>query len=163
MGRQPWALFIVSVPADDCAVMLSPGLSQTQRWCAQKLFNDGYSATDIITTLFRIVRNADLQEWIKLEYIKVRHRITMPELLICRCSGGNRRPVMQRQIARSAVAVSCPGRPHTNITSGHLNDFTVPLQEIGFCHIRISDGVNSRLQLSGLLAKLCKLTLQARR
>ena len=37
----------------------------------QKLFNDGYSATDIITTLFRIVRNADLQEWIKLEYIKV--------------------------------------------------------------------------------------------
>jgi hypothetical protein len=37
------------------------------------------------------------------------------------------------------------------------------LQEIGFCHIRISDGVNSRLQLSGLLAKLCKLTLQARR
>ena len=41
------------------------------RECAQKLFNDGYSATDIITTLFRIVRNADLQEWIKLEYIKV--------------------------------------------------------------------------------------------
>ena len=39
----------------------------------QKLFNDGYSATDIITTLFRIVRNADLQEWIKLEYIKVFH------------------------------------------------------------------------------------------
>ena len=36
-------------------------------------------------------------------------------------------------------------------------------QEIGFCHIRISDGVGSRLQLSGLLAKLCKLTLQARR
>ena len=38
----------------------------------QKLFDDGYSATDIITTLFRIVRNADLQEWVKLEYIKVR-------------------------------------------------------------------------------------------
>lgn len=36
------------------------------------------------------------------------------------------------------------------------------MQEIGFCHIRISDGVNSRLQLSGLLAKLCKVTLQSR-
>lgn len=35
-------------------------------------------------------------------------------------------------------------------------------QEIGFCHIRISDGVNSRLQLSGLLSKLCKVTLQSR-
>lgn len=30
------------------------------------------------------------------------------------------------------------------------------LKEIGFCHMRIGDGVNSRLQLSGLLAKLCK-------
>lgn len=31
------------------------------------------------------------------------------------------------------------------------------VQEIGFCHMRVSEGVNSRLQLSGLLAKLCKL------
>jgi hypothetical protein len=30
------------------------------------------------------------------------------------------------------------------------------LREIGFCHMRIGDGVNSRLQLSGMLAKLCK-------
>ena len=35
------------------------------------------------------------------------------------------------------------------------------LQQIGFCHMRIGDGVNSRLQLSGLLADLCKLTLRA--
>lgn len=35
------------------------------------------------------------------------------------------------------------------------------LREIGFCHVRIGDGVGSRLQLSGLLAKLCKITLQA--
>ncbi len=34
-------------------------------------------------------------------------------------------------------------------------------QQIGFCHMRIGDGVNSRLQLSGLLADLCKLTLRA--
>lgn len=35
------------------------------------------------------------------------------------------------------------------------------LQEVGFCHMRIEDGVNSRLQLSGLLAKLCTKQLMA--
>lgn len=29
------------------------------------------------------------------------------------------------------------------------------LREIGFCHLRISEGVDSRLQLAGLLAKMC--------
>ena len=31
----------------------------------------GYSATDIITTLFRVVRNYKMQEFLKLEFIKV--------------------------------------------------------------------------------------------
>lgn len=35
------------------------------------------------------------------------------------------------------------------------------LREIGFAHMRIGDGVNSRLQLSGLLAKLCKQAIAA--
>lgn len=65
----------------------------------------GYSASDIITILFRVVRNsASLNEFVKLEYIR----------------------------------------------------------NIGFCHMRIGDGVNSRLQLSGLLADLCQVTLRAR-
>ena len=34
------------------------------------------------------------------------------------------------------------------------------LQEIGNCHMRIGDGVNSRLQLSGLLAQLCQQALR---
>lgn len=38
----------------------------------QSLFDGGYSATDIITTLFRVVRNADLHEFVKLEFIRVR-------------------------------------------------------------------------------------------
>lgn len=64
----------------------------------------GYSASDIITILFRVVRNnQNMHEFLKLEYIKV----------------------------------------------------------IGFCHMRILDGVDSRLQLSGLLADLCALTLKA--
>ena len=31
----------------------------------------GYSATDIVTTLFRVVRNYKMQEFLKLEFIKV--------------------------------------------------------------------------------------------
>jgi replication factor C subunit 2/4 len=64
----------------------------------------GYSASDIITIFFRVVRNfPGMNEYLKLEYIK----------------------------------------------------------QIGFCHMRVGDGVNSRLQLSGLLAELCKLTMRA--
>jgi Replication factor C C-terminal domain len=37
----------------------------------QKLFDDGYSSTDIIGTLFRVVRNTEMMEFLKLEYIKV--------------------------------------------------------------------------------------------
>ncbi|KAK9823633.1 hypothetical protein WJX72_004352 [[Myrmecia] bisecta] len=64
----------------------------------------GYSAMDIITTVFRVVRNFNMDEFLKLEFIR----------------------------------------------------------EVGFCHIRISDGSNSRLQLSGLLAKMCTVSLKAR-
>lgn len=68
------------------------------------LFDQGYSASDIITILFRVVRSyssTEMSEFLKLEYIK----------------------------------------------------------RIGFCHMRISEGINSRLQLSGLLAELCSLTM----
>ncbi|KAG2434795.1 hypothetical protein HXX76_007680 [Chlamydomonas incerta] len=71
----------------------------------KELQDMGYSPMDIITTVFRVVRNADIPEFLKLEYLK----------------------------------------------------------EIGFCHMRVSEGVNSRLQLSGLLAKLCSKTLIAAR
>lgn len=34
----------------------------------------GYSPMDIITTVFRVVRNADIPEFLKLEYLRVRRR-----------------------------------------------------------------------------------------
>lgn len=41
--------------------------------CVQKLCDLGYSSMDIITTLFRVVRNfPDLAEFLKLEFIRVR-------------------------------------------------------------------------------------------
>lgn len=41
--------------------------------CVQGLCKLGYSSMDIITTLFRVVRNfPDLAEFLKLEFIRVR-------------------------------------------------------------------------------------------
>jgi len=68
-----------------------------------RLCKMGYSSMDIITTVFRVVRNSDVEEFLKLEFIK----------------------------------------------------------EIGFCHMRIGDGVDSHLQMSGLLARLCKTAVRA--
>ena len=39
----------------------------------QVLCDLGYSAMDIITTLFRVVRSFKAEEFLKLEYIKVRN------------------------------------------------------------------------------------------
>ena len=42
------------------------------------------------------------------------------------------------------------------------NLFDVVLQEIGYTHMRIVEGVNSLLQLSGLVARMCsKVTSQS--
>lgn len=38
----------------------------------------------------------------------------------------------------------------------------IMLQEIGFTHLRIVEGINSLLQLSGLLARLCKVSIADR-
>lgn len=66
----------------------------------QKLWTLGYSASDIIGTLFKVTKaHEDLEEGIKLEF----------------------------------------------------------LREIGFTHIRISNGVNSLLQLLGLMGRLCQV------
>jgi len=65
----------------------------------RSLWNDGYSAADIITTLYKVVKNFDTEEYIKLEFIK----------------------------------------------------------DIGFTHMKIVNGLNTLLQLSGLLARLCLL------
>lgn len=47
---------------------------------------------------------------------------------------------------------------------GNMNEFLKLecIKAVGFAHMRISDGVASRLQLSGLLAELCSLSLKAK-
>jgi len=63
------------------------------------LWNHGYSTIDILGTLFRVVKNYDMMEYLKLEYIKV----------------------------------------------------------IGLTHMHAANGLNTVLQLAGLVAKLCGL------
>lgn len=66
------------------------------------LWDQGYSALDIIGTLFKVVKySTGIPEYLKLEFIK----------------------------------------------------------EIGYCHMKLLDGVQTQIQLQGLIAKLCKLVV----
>jgi len=67
----------------------------------KSLWDKGYSPHDIITNIFRVCKNHQMPEYLKLEFIK----------------------------------------------------------EIGFTHMKITEGVESLLQLSGLLARLCLKTV----
>ncbi|KAG7093865.1 replication factor C subunit 4 [Marasmius oreades] len=68
-----------------------------------ELWEQGYSAVDIVVTIFRVVKAFDeLPEYTKLEFIK----------------------------------------------------------EVGFTHMRILEGVSTLLQLAGLVARLCKMSLK---
>lgn len=70
----------------------------------EALWRDGYSALDLITTLFRVTKTQEqMQEYMRLTFIR----------------------------------------------------------EIGFTHMRILEGVQSLQQLSGLLARLCRLSMPA--
>ncbi|GAA6062572.1 hypothetical protein JCM10212_004885 [Sporobolomyces blumeae] len=69
----------------------------------EELWNYGYSAVDIVTTLFRVTKGMDgLAEYTKLEFIR----------------------------------------------------------EIGFTHMRILEGVSTVVQLGGLVARLCKMSMK---
>ena len=78
---------------DSCA----QGDFESANAVVEELWANGYCGLDIVGTLFRLAKNAQIPEEMKLEYIK----------------------------------------------------------EIGFCHMRVLDGLDSLLQMSGLIAKLC--------
>lgn len=87
----------------------------------EELWAQGYSAVDIITTLFRVVKYHTMAEFLKLEFLRVRaHRAFF------------------RGIDRSALPAT---------------------QEIGFAHMRIVEGVGTLVQLSGLVARMCKVAM----
>lgn len=89
----------------------------------KQLYDLGYSPTDIITTLFRIIKNYDMAEYLKLEFMKVDDYL----------------------VAKFVFYF---------LTKYVIDMAFFKLQEAGFAHMRICDGVGSYLQLCGLLAKL---------
>lgn len=50
---------------------LSPPSPLTLPPTLQQLVDQGYSTSDIITTVFRVVRNSQIAEFLKLEFLKV--------------------------------------------------------------------------------------------
>eukprot|EP00965_Chrysotila_dentata_P039150 1301821-Pleurochrysis_carterae.AAC.3 len=88
------APFISSLPAAQTTCV---PLSQKACTIVEQLWNDGYSGIDVIGTFFRITKNEDMDEALKLEFIK----------------------------------------------------------EVGIVHMRVLDGVDSLMQLTGLVGKLC--------
>lgn len=66
---QPDPLRSPSAPYLPSAVPHLPSSSST--FLPQQLVDLGYSAMDIITTVFRVAKNADLQEFVKLEFLRV--------------------------------------------------------------------------------------------
>ena len=92
---------IVANIVDSC---LAGDLLQAH-WDMMGLCDHGYATSDVIATVFRVVRGHQIEEYLKLEFMR----------------------------------------------------------EVGYCQMRISEGVNSRLQLSGMLAKLCKLAARVQR
>jgi len=96
------------------------------------LYDMGYSPTDIITTLFRIIKNYDMAEYLKLEFMKVKH------------------------YCLHSISFHL-----FNLFITLFYDI-MSFQETGFAHMRICDGVGSYLQLCGLLAKLALVRDTAR-
>ncbi len=87
------------------------------------LWQLGYAPEDIIGNIFKVAKNLEIKEPLKLELIQV-----------------------------SSIILFC----EDNFLNFEQHNWL--LQAIGMTHLRIVEGVNSLLQLSGLLAKLCQLS-----
>jgi replication factor C subunit 2/4 len=106
-------------------VSVSEGRAKEAQAIIVKLWNDGYAATDIIQTLFR-VSHMDLA--------------AVLSVVGCLCF------VLRWQVTRTM-------------------DLPEPvkleyIREIGFTHMRIAEGLNTKLQLLGCIGRLCLLRPQ---
>lgn len=97
----------------------------------EQLWALGYSPEDIIGNIFRVCKTYQMAEYLKLEFIKVSYGSAH----CCRLSG-----------------------KHENRTEAQVLTSSSLLQEIGYTHMRVAEGVNSLLQMAGLLGRLCSKT-----
>lgn len=101
----------------------------------EQLWALGYSPEDIIGNIFRVCKTYQMAEYLKLEFIKVSYGSTH----CCRPSG-NHENRTEAQVLTSS------------------RSYSLSLQEIGYTHMRVAEGVNSLLQMAGLLGRLCSKT-----
>ena len=88
----------------------------------KSLWDKGYSPHDIITNIFRVCKNHQMAEYLKLEFIKV--------CVFC-----------------SDDCINC--------LCVYVCVCVCVVKDIGMTHLRLTEGMDSLLQLSGLLARLC--------
>jgi replication factor C subunit 2/4 len=112
------------------------------------LWDQGYSAVDIVVTIFRVVKSMeDLPEYTKLEFIRVSH----PFFLLCFL------PLLLYVHSLFAPSGSTP--PPTALPRATRASSTTPdtdHQEIGWTHMRILEGVGTIVQLGAMIARLCR-------
>lgn len=110
------------------------------------LWDQGYSAMDIIGTLFKVIRS---------------HPDAAP-------TPPQRRPTARRaNVTHANPTQRRPRYPLTPLPLSQVckyHEMPEPekleyIKEIGFTHMRISEGLNTYLQLVGLLSRLCKRKL----
>ena len=101
-----------------------------------ELWDQGYSAVDIVTTIFRVVKQFN-------ECVAYLCHDNLSECLSCR---------LPEYTKLEFIKVNCGG---TFVPDSHLTN--VYAQEIGWTHMRILEGVSTLVQLAGLIARLCKI------
>lgn len=112
----------------------------------QELWDMGYAPVDIITVVFRVARNHEpMAEYLKLEFIQVRA-----------LRGLAAGPMHPRPL-RQPLADCRPMCHHQLICEPRHAALPTP-QEIGKTHLKLLEGVDTLIQLTGLVAKLCRLT-----
>ncbi|XP_040116867.1 replication factor C subunit 2 isoform X1 [Oryx dammah] len=126
------------------------------------LWHLGYSPEDIISNIFRVCKTFQMAEYLKLEFIKVSESRAVPlslrmwaPLRFCFTHRpGAWKMLRQWQVAPGAGGLSLPGSDLV-----FLGVAVFRREEIGYTHMKIAEGVNSLLQMAGLLARLCQKTM----
>lgn len=140
----------------------------------KSLCDMGYSAVDIISTVFK-VREAFFLGPCSLAGAPSNNcywpAVLLPKEPGCMTIGMSPKPAKSWQLGYTTIGpevsvvgvVVCVAAVVQVARTADIGEWTKLefLKEIGFCHMRIGDGVNSRLQLSGMLAKLCTCALNA--
>ena len=116
----------------------------------------GYASEDIISNIFRVCKNHQMAEHLKLEFIKVSHFFILIWQITFYFYIESLFPNMIFLLYIYFLSYFY----HENDVYQVNFLISIFFQEIGYAHLRIVKGVSSLLQLSGLLARLCSKAVE---